>query len=280
MPTIDQRQTLINPNLYGRQHLDAPTVGAIDFALSQDVENSVGLEWAYSAGFWADGVPLAADSLILTDDAENFIEANPTTHAARAVPGDYTGGDWLPIAKITTAGGEIAYPVVVAGWKLRAGAQGPAGSNTINVREADGTPVVTDVDTLIVSSGSLVDNEDGSVSLVVTRTLDFGFRYPATDDFQTLWRVPWDCTYTAWRIGADVAGDAVVDIWVCPYVDAPPDASDSIAGSEKPTLTDAQTAELTLAVPVDLNTGDVVIFSVESIASITRLDGQLSVVLR
>jgi hypothetical protein len=74
-----------------------------------------------------------------------------------------------------------------------------------------------------------------------------------------------------WDIVADVSGSAVVDVWK--LAGAIPTNVDSIAGTEKPTLTAQQLASdaalTTWATPVAV--GDVFGFEIESVTTCTRL---------
>lgn len=54
-------------------------------------------------------------------------------------------------------------------------------------------------------------------------------------------RVPYNMTVTAWEIVADQSGSIVVDLYCDTYGNWPPTSSDSITGSEKPTLSAAVT---------------------------------------
>lgn len=54
-------------------------------------------------------------------------------------------------------------------------------------------------------------------------------------------RIPYNITAQGWDITADQAGDIVVDVWMDTYGNFPPTVADTIAGSEKPTLSSAQT---------------------------------------
>lgn len=52
--------------------------------------------------------------------------------------------------------------------------------------------------------------------------------------------VPFDCTITGWDLIADASGSIVIDVWKDTYSNFPPTVADTIAGSEKPTLSTAQ----------------------------------------
>ena len=83
--------------------------------------------------------------------------------------------------------------------------------------------------------------------------------------------VPYACTITGWRIVADVAGSAVVDVWKDTYANYPPVVGDSIAGSEKPTLSSViKNEDTTLSTWTDLtvDVGDYLAFALESGATV------------
>ena len=91
-------------------------------------------------------------------------------------------------------------------------------------------------------------------------------------------RVPFNCTITGWDIVADVSGSIVVDIWKDTYANCPPTGADSVAGSEKPTLSAAQkNQDLTLSTWTDVtfSADDWVAFNVDSAATVTRVVLQL-----
>lgn len=84
-------------------------------------------------------------------------------------------------------------------------------------------------------------------------------------------RVPRAGTIQGWEVVADVAGSIVVDVWKDTYASFPPTVADTIAGSEKPTLSAAQKAQdasLTTWTPT-LAVGDYLAFKVDSAATVT-----------
>lgn len=92
--------------------------------------------------------------------------------------------------------------------------------------------------------------------------------------------VPFDCTVVAWRIVGDVSGSIVVDIWKDTYANFPPVVGDSIAGSEKPTLSSAQKNEdtnITTWTTTSLTDGDWLAFNVDSASTVTRVTLSLTV---
>lgn len=85
--------------------------------------------------------------------------------------------------------------------------------------------------------------------------------------------IPYNCTITGWTVIADVSGSLVVDVWKDSYANYPPTSLDSIAGSQKPTLSSSaknQNLNVT-AWSTSVNAGDVIGFSVESATSVKRV---------
>lgn len=84
--------------------------------------------------------------------------------------------------------------------------------------------------------------------------------------------VPFDCTIQGWTLFGDTTGSIVIDVWKDSYANFPPTVDDSIAGSEKPTIsssTKGQDLSLTTwTLPV--TAGDVLRFNVDSCTSITK----------
>jgi hypothetical protein len=76
-----------------------------------------------------------------------------------------------------------------------------------------------------------------------------------------------------WTILADQAGSIVVDVWKDTYANYPPTNADSIAGTEKPTLSSAQQSQdLSLTTwTTTVAAGDILAFEVESATTVTRV---------
>jgi len=81
------------------------------------------------------------------------------------------------------------------------------------------------------------------------------------------------CTITGWTVLADQSGSIVVDVWKDTYGNFPPTVADSIAGTEKPTLTAAQkNQDLSLSSwTTTVANGDILAFNVDSAATVTRV---------
>lgn len=80
-----------------------------------------------------------------------------------------------------------------------------------------------------------------------------------------------------WVILSGISGSCVIDVWKKPYVDwigpsgTPPTVADSIAGSDKPTLTNAYGSN-SIALTgwtTQINQNDALVFNLESISLLT-----------
>lgn len=89
--------------------------------------------------------------------------------------------------------------------------------------------------------------------------------------------IPFACTITGWTIlAADGnSGAIVVDVWKDTYAAFPPVVGDSIAGSEKPTITatgnKGQDLSLNSGNGWSVSAGDILFFNVDSVATLTRV---------
>ena len=85
--------------------------------------------------------------------------------------------------------------------------------------------------------------------------------------------VPFNCTVQGWTIGANASGSIVVDVWKDTYANFPPTVADTIAGSEKPTLSSAtKNQDLTLtSFTTSLTKGDILAFNVDSVTTVQRV---------
>ncbi len=92
-------------------------------------------------------------------------------------------------------------------------------------------------------------------------------------------RVPFNCTITGWDLYADQTGSIVIDVWKDTYTNFPPIAGDSIAGTEKPTLSSAQKNQDTSlsSWTTSVTAGDVVAFNVDSVSTVTRVNLSINV---
>lgn len=90
-------------------------------------------------------------------------------------------------------------------------------------------------------------------------------------------QVPFGMIVNAWRVFGDLTGSVVVDVWKDTYANFPPTTADSIAGSEKPTLSGAQKNEDTSLSTWTMtgSAGDIIGFNVESASTVTRVTVQV-----
>lgn len=85
--------------------------------------------------------------------------------------------------------------------------------------------------------------------------------------------VPYNCTVLGWDILADTSGSIVVDVWKDTYANFPPTVADTIAGSEKPTLSSAtKNQDISLSSwTTALTRNDILRFNVDSASTVTRV---------
>lgn len=124
-----------------------------------------------------------------------------------------------------------------------------------------------------VSALSWTDDEDG-----VEFIIDGGGSVITTGEKGHL-EVPFDCTVTGWTILGDASGSIVVDIWKDTYANFPPTVADTIAGTEKPTLS-AATKNQDLALSsfsTTLTKGDILAYNVDSATTVKRVTVSLRV---
>lgn len=86
--------------------------------------------------------------------------------------------------------------------------------------------------------------------------------------------IPFSGNINAWYLTADQVGSIVIDIWKDTFGNFPPTVLDTIAGSEKPTLSgvsfnsDTNLTTWTSSISI----GDVIRFNVDSVATVTRVN--------
>jgi hypothetical protein len=86
--------------------------------------------------------------------------------------------------------------------------------------------------------------------------------------------IPMKLKVTGWTILANQSGSIVVDVWKDTYANFPPTAADSIAGSEKPTLSSQQKNQdlaLTTWSTTTIDAGDVLAFNVDSVSGVKQV---------
>lgn len=96
---------------------------------------------------------------------------------------------------------------------------------------------------------------------------------PITTGIRADVRVPYSGTITGWEIVADASGSIVIDVWKDTYANYPPTVADTIAGTEKPTLSSAaKNQDTSLSTwTTSLTAGDWIRFNVDSASTVTRV---------
>ena len=85
--------------------------------------------------------------------------------------------------------------------------------------------------------------------------------------------MPYSGIITGWSIAADVSGSIVIDVWKDTYTNYPPVVGDSIAGTEKPTLSSQiKNQDLTLTTwTTAVSEGDIIKFNVDSSSTVNKV---------
>ena len=91
--------------------------------------------------------------------------------------------------------------------------------------------------------------------------------------------IPFNCQILGWTIISDVSGSIVIDVWKDTYGNYPPTVADSIAGTEKPTLSSQnKNQDNTLTTwNTSVNEGDILAFNVDSASTITKINLTLKI---
>ena len=140
-------------------------------------------------------------------------------------------------------------------------------------RRVEVEPDEATTDTLItlVTSTAVTGGEAGVV-------IDGKSSVPATG-YKGYVSIPYSGAITGWKMFADVAGSAEVDVWKCAFADYPPEVTDSICGSNYLTLTSEISAESTTwsGSVLTVDAGDVIGFNLNSISTIKKLTALITI---
>lgn len=146
-----------------------------------------------------------------------------------------------------------------------------------------GTPTYITVSGQTITRNAITNADINTSATVLTKTINLtidGGGSAITTGLKGYVRIPYACTVTGWSILADQTGSIVVDVWKDTYANFPPVVGDSIAGSEKPTLSSAvknEDTSLTTWTTTSVAAGDVIAFSVDSVSTVTRVHVALNV---
>jgi hypothetical protein len=83
---------------------------------------------------------------------------------------------------------------------------------------------------------------------------------------------PFAMTIQGWTLVADQSGDLVIDVWKDTYANFPPTSGDSIAGTEKPTLSAAaKNQDNSLSTwTTSVAAGDTLVFNIDSATTVEK----------
>jgi len=86
--------------------------------------------------------------------------------------------------------------------------------------------------------------------------------------------IPYNLTITGWTIVSQQTGNIVIDVWKSNYQNFPPTALNSIAGLQKPTLSDSKKNKNTnlTSWTSSISSGDIIRFNVDSCSGINRVN--------
>lgn len=175
----------------------------------------------------------------------------------------WDGAAWTPAS--ASGSGDVVGPAasVASELVLFDGATGKL------VKRATGTGFVTATSGVYAAA---------ALTQTVGMTFDGGGA-PITTGIKGDLTIPFACTITAVTLLADQSGDVVLDIWKDTYANFPPTVADTITASAKPTITAAvKSQDVTLTGwTTSIAAGDTLRFTIDSLATITRLAVQLTV---
>lgn len=125
---------------------------------------------------------------------------------------------------------------------------------------------------LLHVNGTIIGDNNGAVNHKTFGITIDGGGSAITTGVKGYLPIPFTCVINNWNIVADASGSIVVDVWKDTYANFPPTVADTIAGSEKPTLSSAQkNQDLTLSTwTTTVTSGDVLGFNVDSATTVTR----------
>lgn len=125
-----------------------------------------------------------------------------------------------------------------------------------------------------ISGTTLYGNLSGTTDSQKQITITFdGGGSAITSGSNTFVQVPYNATITGWNIFSDVSGSIQIDVWKTDYANYPPTIANTIAGSEKPTLTaQDKNQDLNLTTwTTSVTSGDILYFTVDSASTVTKV---------
>lgn len=134
-------------------------------------------------------------------------------------------------------------------------------TSSLLATDADGKIIATSSTAGASNQGSFGITIDGGGSAITTGTKGYV-------------SIPYGGTITGWVLMSDQTGSIVIDVWKDNYASFPPTVADTIAGSEKPTLSSAiinQNVSLSTWT-TSITAGDIIAFNVDSASTLTRVN--------
>lgn len=85
--------------------------------------------------------------------------------------------------------------------------------------------------------------------------------------------VPYNMTITKWTIISNISGSIVIDLWKDTYANFPPTVTDTVTGSDKPTLSSATKANSTALTgwTTTWTDGDIIRVNIDSVSTVTKI---------
>lgn len=124
------------------------------------------------------------------------------------------------------------------------------------------------------ASGSLSGTNTGDQTIfgIIGITIDGGGS-AITTGVKGYVSIPYACTINSWVLLADQSGSIVIDVWKDTLANYPPTVADTIAGTEKPTLSAAtNNTDTSLSTwTTSVSAGDIIGFNVDSASTVTRV---------
>ena len=203
-------------------------------------------------------LPAAADH---EDELYAVTTASGTIFINRKAAGVYRsdGASWIYVSTLSEHDQASEVSTDQTGWTDISGATVQAALDSVD-DALDNRYTKSEIDAQMAFAGGFGITIDGAGSAITTGVKGFI-------------TIPFDCTITGWDIVADQSGSIVIDVWKDTYANFPPTVADTIAGTEKPTLSSAQKNQDTSlsSWTTTVTAGDVIGFSVDSATTVTRV---------
>ena len=278
-------QTDLQAALDAKQPLDADltAIAALGFTSTAFLKKTGVNIWTLDTNTYA----LSSHNHNLADLAEkNFasLSNKPTTLSGYGItdaqPLDAT---LTSISALGTGANKIAYTTGVDTWaetsltafgrSLIDDADAATARTTLGLGSL---AVLNTITSSEITNNTIVDENINSDADVMKAQLHFdidGGGSVITTGAKSWVRVPFNMTITGWEITADQSGSIVVDVWKSTYDNFPPTVSDTIAGSEKPTLSNQQKNQDTSLTTwtTTINAGDYIRINVDSVNTVKKV---------